>query len=112
VKLQLDSRVVRWAYLFEDKVPDRVSLCPLFWRVVLLKPLHVGGAVFFLTVTSPLWAPIWACCKLWDRYMKDSGRADRLSDHIVERYDNSVLVQRAIAFKTRVCPIVEIERPS
>ncbi len=105
MKLQRYSRVVRWAYLVEDKVPDRVSLCPLFWRVVLGSPLKAIFAVPVFILLSPIIAVAWVLAKL-----RNLDALDRLSDNMIERYDNSVIVQRAIAFKTRVCPIVEIER--
>lgn len=42
--LSCHSKTVRWAYLLTEKdTPSSVSLCVLFWRIVLITPAKVLG---------------------------------------------------------------------
>lgn len=125
MKVRRESRVIRWAYFLSDRVvPDQTSLCPLFWRVVLITPINIAlplaffGAVGWLLVEAFIKAPlvtggIIAICAFaiavgfsiaWvERALKK--RAKRCVDAAP-----SVLFDGFRAVKGKVCPIVKIVR--
>ena len=43
IQYKQDSRLIRWAYLFEEVRPLKTSTCALFWRAAVLSPLKVLG---------------------------------------------------------------------
>jgi hypothetical protein len=102
VELKRNSWIVRWAYLPDPStspIPDRVSLCPLFWRVVLFVPLFCVFAAVILTALSPIIVTIWA----YGKYAEKTGRRD-----LAAIFTNSIVAQRVVAAKNRVCPIVDL----
>ena len=106
--MNVNSRLVRWAYWLDRKcdgsIPRRTNLCVLFWRTVLLTPL----ALLLIAATSPVWVPIYLLAHyiilpLMERL--PAGTADEIEDKL------GIVGDYLGAAKTRVCPIIEIERP-
>ena len=46
--LNRESRLVRWAYLWESRIPDYTNLCALFWRVVWLSPVKILSTMILI----------------------------------------------------------------
>ena len=107
MKLSRHSRFVRWAFMVEKSIPYRASVCELFWRAFLLAPIFaVFFAVMFI-VLSPFFFVAW----LHDTYQERRypGQAPRpLSARISAALESSVFYQGVLAWKRKVCPIVDL----
>lgn len=129
--LDRHARLVRWAFLLDDSIPDQTSLCWLFWRAVLIVPgallgmcfvavTIIGFAAFF--VTFVLWM-VFSLLVAVTTYALPALTASALVllllthvlswmdmdlDEAVERVVDHPLTQGALAAKRGICPIVEI----
>lgn len=122
IRLHRWSRLVQWAYLWEDGVPYQTSICPLFWRTVLLTPLKVGvplGVLLLLVFWAVYYTRnmlfavviiigvvcgvgvITGVSELLSRAHRRLGSAWR---------EQSVVYQGFRSIKARMCPLVEIYR--
>lgn len=117
--IKRNSKLIRWAYLFNDDVPCYTSLCPLFWRVVLVTPFKV---VIFLAIIG---AVVGGFCILiktsvvrWDITFPVLGgilfivyviHTWKLSHSEDEEEKPSLIKEYAKSVKNKVCPIVEIQ---
>lgn len=116
MELPRESWIVRWAYLGSQYVPERTSLCALFWRVVLVTPLLISafitlcGALAFMVYRHPQpaaavvgVAAMTAICLLGGAALHDwrEGKKDK-----PER--PSVIRDGYRAIKRKVCPIVTL----
>lgn len=117
MQLRRDSRVVRWAYLWESSVPYRTSLCAIFWRTVLWTPLKMIaplGILSFCLRMAWLYPLDWAIgtgvfigivlavgCIAWVQYRFE--HRDVWADK-----KPSVLRDGFRAVKSKVCPIVDL----
>jgi hypothetical protein len=59
MNLKRDSRLVRWAFLDDFNIPYSVSLCVLFWRVVLrvsvgMLAISLLGLFIYELLTNPM----------------------------------------------------------
>lgn len=124
-----NSALVRWAYLFDSDVPRQTSLCAIFWRSVLIVPAALALIVGAIAGVATL---VFLYLRLWFRIPKVAGLislavffagtfysvtswlaggGDRKITRAVGNYwDNSILVQGALATKQRFCPIITIVR--
>jgi hypothetical protein len=126
-----DSRLVRWAYFLESRKPYQTSLCALFWRTVLWTPMKVCamvgglGMILFVLFKGLLLAfahaavlgkfavvgVIVAGIGIWLFKPKRSGedaRAKRVATRAVDAIENSIIVQGAMAVKSKICPLIEL----
>ena len=130
------SKLVRWAYLFEERhprydpktrsdiysnIPSRVSLCGLFWRSVLLTPvlllivLAVGGFVvgaigiiFYRVPMIPVGIAFIAAGGYVLHLLLTKGVMDRI-EVFAQPTRSSLLWQGLKAIKSKFCPIIEID---
>lgn len=132
MELSRDSRIVRWAYLTEKhKIPERTSLCVIFWRSVLGTPIVLLGLFVWLP-TIVLLAVYKLALLIWahkgETLMVLGGIAalaiaiaaiviakravERARNYVGEPTAAHVLVSGAMAVKQRICPIVTIKESS
>lgn len=116
--LSEDSRIVRWAYLFYMRhgIPERTSLCAIFWRSVLITPLQLVVFVpigAFILGVDLFDDHVGSRYRNW-RYNRRQRRRRRAVDApLIVRNEPSafqVLWLGAKAVKQRVCPIVSIAK--
>lgn len=118
MNLKRNSRIVRWAYFTADNIPYQTSLCPLFWRIVLLTPMKiivtsacVGAvlrgigiigyqAITHLNITFPVIGAI-----LFISYLV---HISRLSVQSYEEPRPSLVIEYIKAKKRKICPIVDL----
>lgn len=106
MRLKKTSRLVQWAYWPEPRdkpIPSQTSVCAFFWRAFVLVPMFTALFCVAIVLTSPAWVPIWAIGK-----MLPANTSDRIEARLKGRATNSVLAQRLLAAKRRVCPIIEL----
>lgn len=122
------SRLVRWAYFLDSRTPEHTSLCALFWRTVLITPLKIcmiiGGAIsitFLLAMlgyegflnaalvgkVAVVTLPVVGIC-YW--LFKPRGHLDAPAKRAIEAITESVVVQGAIAVKSKICPLIELRQ--
>jgi membrane protein YdbS with pleckstrin-like domain len=122
--LSRESRLVRWAYFSEERIPRQTSLCVLFWRVVLLTPLKlawlvalaVGACVALWLLGDMLLAimhrvgvttVVFGCFVLIVAFVGVRFASRRW--HVTKSgLDASPLVQSALALKRGICPLIEL----
>lgn len=129
MKLSRESRIVKWAYLFDadSKIPDRTSLCEIFWRSVLyapLKLLSLAVCVFVFVPAIIYRVGTWLITMLLQHSHQIIAALVFVGMVVVvltvfailrrigavSGVTGSVLWQGAKAVKSKACPIVEIER--
>lgn len=122
IRLHRWSRLVQWAYLWEDGVPYQTSICPLFWRTVLVTPLKVGvplggllllgfwtvyythKVLFAVLVISGVVCAVGLIAGVCELFTRARGRLDGAWR------EQSVVYQGFRSIKARMCPLVEIYR--
>lgn len=106
--LSRNSWLFKWAYLPEritdQYIPERSSVCPIFWRVILGVPMFVIIGTFIVSVTFPLALAYQAISK----YLKVK-RGLNLEYALTRPLEDTFVWQRILAIKHKVCPIVRIE---
>ena len=119
MKIRASSPIVTWAYLFERYKPypsDRTTICPLFWRTVLLTPLKLAAiaGVFALVCWSlyQAWLVKWELGTLILILLsviasvfgaQKAVRTDLGQDTL------NVVGGGLVAIKKQICPIVEFK---
>ena len=116
MKLQRNSRLVRFAYSIDGFPPEHTTLCAFFWKTFLFTPLIwlliVGGTVLmagvviyhlvqFSIASSGIFPAIIVLVGLvtWWFMKKD----------VKDRIKASTFVQGAKAIKSKFCPIITFE---
>lgn len=120
MKLQRNSRVVRWAY-WGERVPERTSLCAIFWLTVLVTPMKIliclclvwiiGPAVWFfpLRISALIACMAIFVAVVWlGGWIEEQARKRRFNRPDDDEPKPSVLIDGLKAVKGKVCPIVEI----
>lgn len=132
--LERHSRIVRWAYLHDKDVPERTSLCAIFWRSVLWTPLGLfcKVAITIWTIGWLMWLAFlafdWAITN-WPTTLRiltvvflgavlvvGCVVATRITSWLrtqerpIRAIKESPIYQGAVAVKSKVCPLVEIRR--
>lgn len=121
MELKRSSKLFRWGYWFVDswRWPRRISLCWLFWRVLVIGTLCNVGIGMGVAVASPILAVVYGVSYLkkrfgkpwneddewWDRYIRRQERAEKIENW----FDNNVIWQAILSLKSNVCPIIEIK---
>lgn len=123
-QLKRNSKLVRWAYLFESRreYTVRTSLCAIFWRSVLFTPLKLFSigllgafCCFLMFLYGRLWWQHWTVAVL--RTLGVIGAAAFLlfmvwvtGSHtdLAIYAEKHPLIQGALAVKRKICPIVDI----
>ncbi len=124
MKLNVDSKTVRWAYLFGDYVPHQTSLCAIFWRCVLLTPLKLAFIVFIGSMLATLIIMLVKLAYLNGAftaifvglvtglavfaYLNRRSRY-KTGDSLIDKVGEWPVIQGAKAVKGKICPIVELE---
>lgn len=119
MKLNRKSKLIRWAYRdfppftwvdWDDYIPDQTSICPLFWRTVLLTPFMCVGflglsifAVLYLSVVMPFILAFEGIKWCWSK-------VNRRESTIDEPSKINLITEYIKAKKSKVCPMVEIVR--
>lgn len=49
-----ESRLIRWAYLFEEAVPRQTSTCALFWRRFVMSPIKIVACAIPICLVAAL----------------------------------------------------------
>jgi hypothetical protein len=116
MEISHNNPVIWLAYLpqkLEDKfnwdfnvrnIPERISLCKIFWRSLFIPPIFLIVILLglaFTIVFSPVWILCWLFTETEIGYKVENAFA---------RIKTSGLVEVFRSFKNRVCPIVEIKK--
>lgn len=123
MKIQRSSRFVRWCWSASDFAPlHHTTVCELFWRGFVFTPLtwiaRVGALIFVLGLvgliaweiaTTPV--IVWGlggvvaviALPIWAIYTKRRVFGEPTHSVVAQ-----VVVERAKAWKQRVCPLVEL----
>jgi hypothetical protein len=124
VKINSDSRLVRYTYFLATRPPETTNLCRLFWRTVLmtgfyaLPPTLLGFYVrawiiapwdtFFFTLGALIAIGLIVFCG----YMEDRAKERKALRELglLPEKQPSLLTEAVWGVKNRVCPRIEIER--
>lgn len=128
IQLDRNSKLIKWAYFLSD-VPYYTSICPLFWRIVLITPIKIVGilavivglvvTVVTMAINWIIWLPI-ICgiaillmlCHIFVVW-KDERDLQEWADMYAGREKPkkpSVVKEFIAAKKEKLCPRVEIIR--
>lgn len=123
MKLRTNSKVVKWAYLFSDYVPHQTSICPLFWRCVLVTPAILSalagviGVAIYGFVILPIKELGWPGSLVVPLIVTIVYLAGKIGDLTRRRRweqlehptEPSVVREFIKATKSKICPIVTLE---
>jgi hypothetical protein len=122
MKLQRQSKLVRWAYSFDGKhdVPSYTSLCAFFWRAFVFVPLgwaSIVGIVLFVIVmlVGGAWQHprtailVTTFMVVFTGLVVNDKAINRKFRGIGDSIEESVFWQGLVATKSKFCPLIEIE---
>lgn len=127
MKADRQGWLIKWAYLLrhlnDEGIPHTTSVCVLFWRCIVLTPVHialflgvVAGLGFFLIAPWVMYdfhnvLAVWTGFAML--FVLIAGIATRTDDSFTSSGELNfidVIVGHYDAVHTKVCPLVTIER--
>jgi hypothetical protein len=124
IKLSRDSRLVRFAYLFGDRVPSQTNLCRFFWRIVgsclpfawllMVLAFYISALIMHTRDTAivTVVVVVGIIAVVLSVRISDRARTRALERGLANEPTPPPSLARETwrAWKARVCPLIEIGR--